>query len=339
MTMTASRSTTTVMLADAGAGRTAAHSPDLEVFRAAVIEGLSGPTRRIPSKWLYDTTGSRLFEAICDTEDYYVARAETTLLTAHAAEIAALAGPRVLLAELGSGACAKVRALLDALEAPAGYVPIDISSEQLADAAARLRRTYPQLRVQPLRADYSRDFAIPAIPGAARRMGFFPGSTACNMVPPEMLAFLRRLGGMLGEGSLLLLGVDVKKDEARLLRAYNGAQGLFAAFNLNMLTRINRELDGDFDLAAFRHEARYAAGPGRIEVYLVARDDCAFQAAGRTFRFVRGETIHMENSYKYSVEEFQALAGQVGWSPLRAWSDELFSIHLLQRAAAGASAA
>src|SRR5262249_13967926 len=152
---------------------------------------------------------------------------------------------------------------------------------------------------------------------------------------------LRRLGGLLGTGGLLLLGIDLKKDEARMLRAYNGARGLFAAFNLNLLTRINRELDGDFDLAAFRHEARYAAGAGRIEIYLIARRDCAFHAAGRTLRFQAGDTVHMENSYKYTVGEFQALAGQVGWSPLRAWSDDerLFSIHLLQRAEAGGSAA
>jgi dimethylhistidine N-methyltransferase len=298
-----------------------------------VAAGLSARPKRIASKWLYDGIGASLFEAICNTGDYYIARVETALLRTHAPEIADIAGPQCLLVELGSGACAKVRALLDALAAPAGYVPIDVAAEQLAAATQRLRRDFPGLRVLPICGDYTGELALPAPAGMRRRLGFFPGSTVCNMLPQEMGGFLRRLGPLLGARGLLLLGVDLPKDPERLRRAYNGCGGLMAAFNLNLLTRINRELDGNFDATAFRHEAAWVPAEERIEIHLVARRTCAFQAAGRCFRFVEGERIHMENSHKFGVARFQSIAQSAGWHALRAWVDEgqLFSIHLLAR--------
>jgi dimethylhistidine N-methyltransferase len=237
-------------------------------FAEAVRHGLSLRPRRIASKWLYDAAGSRLFEAICDSEGYYVPRAEAAILRAKGAPIARALGRGVGLVELGSGSSTKVRLLLDALEAPRCYVPIEISQEQLAQAAERLRDDYPDLPILPLALDYMKPFELPPLARQGRIAAFFPGSTLCNLLPHNSAAFLRRMAGILGPGSLFLAGVDLKKDEATLLRAYNEVDGPIWHFNLNILDRMNRELGADFDRTAFRHEALYNRAAGRIEAAL-----------------------------------------------------------------------
>ena len=302
-----------------------------EDFAAAVLAGLAQPRKTIPCKFLYDERGSQLFEEICGLAEYYPTRTETALLQAHADEIAALAGPGACLVEFGSGASDKVRIILDALRSPATYMPIDISRAHLIAAAARLAADYPDLRVSPVCADYSRALQLPHEGNDGRRFGFFPGSTIGNFALDQARGFLRRAAVSLGPDAGFLVGVDLKKDTDILHAAYNDARGVTAAFNLNLLTRINRELGADFALDGFAHEARYNAVLGRIEMHLVSRREQGVGLRGARFEFRTGETIHTESSYQDTLKEFHALAVEAGWRATRTWTDpeRLFSIHYL----------
>lgn len=300
-------------------------------FRAAVLDGLSRPAKAIPSKFFYDAEGSALFERICELEEYYPTRTEMAILREHAAAIAAMLPAQAVLVEFGSGASAKVRLLLDALNSPACYVPIDISGEHLHEAARQLAADYPELPILPVCADFTRAFRLPERLPNGPRIGFFPGSTIGNFHPHDAASVLRGFARQLGTAGRLLIGVDLKKDERILHAAYNDGAGITAAFNLNLLARINRELDGTFALDGFRHRAIYNAAAGRIEMYLDSTRRQSAAAGGRTFRFAAGEAIHTENSYKYTVEDFGRIAAAAGWQPAAVWTDAagLFSIHLL----------
>lgn len=304
---------------------------DVEDFREVVLEGLSRPQKQIPAKYFYDAAGSRLFDRICELPEYYPTRTEIALLTEYRGEIAELAGPRASLIEFGSGSSVKVRILLDALDRPAAYLPIDISRDHLVGAARRLAEDYPGIAVTPICADYTRDFALPAAVAGPRQVGFFPGSTIGNFTPAEAEAFLRRSRALLGPDSGLLIGVDLVKDEALLHAAYNDAAGVTAAFNRNLLARINRELGAAIDLDSFTHHAPYNAARACIEMHLVSRRRQSLEIAGAAFRFEAGESIHTEDSHKFTVEGFQGHARNAGWHPLRAWVDRerLFSVHYL----------
>jgi dimethylhistidine N-methyltransferase len=300
-------------------------------FLEDVLDGLGQAEKTLPAKYFYDERGSRLFDEICELEEYYPTRTETALLARHAGAIAAQVGKGVTLLELGSGSSTKVRLLLDRLDEPAAYIPVDISKEHLEVSAARLAADYPGLKVKPIFADYVQGFPVTVKEGPERTLAFFPGSTIGNFHPAEAHTFLARLGRRLGAGSRLLIGVDLKKSRSRVEAAYNDKAGVTAAFNLNLLERINRELDGTFDLDGFTHVAFYNEELGRIEMHLKSLHDRTALVAGIPFRFKAGETIHTENSYKYSIEDFRKLAHGAGWSADITWTDDedLFSIHLL----------
>ncbi len=308
-------------------------APDEDDFLAEVLKGLADEPKHLPCKFFYDEQGSKLFERICGLPEYYLTRTETGLLRASAPEIAALVGPHCQLVELGSGSSEKVRIVLDALDRPAAYVAVDISCDHLLAAAAALAADLPHVAVHAVCADYTKPFRVPAVEGVAnpKHVVFFPGSTLGNFTPDQAVGFLAMAAEVAGPGGAMLIGIDLKKDENILNAAYNDAQGVTAAFNMNLLARVNRELGGTFTLGAFRHQALYNAGEGRIEMHLVSLKDQVARVAGRDFRFRDGETIHTENSYKYSVPEFQDLARRAGFVPVQVWTDEndLFSIHYL----------
>lgn len=298
---------------------------------AEVLAGLGRRPRAIPPKFFYDARGSALFEAITETPEYYLTRTELALLRAHAAEIAARVGRGSLLVEPGGGSCAKVRILLEGLR-PCAYVPMDISREHLRAAAEQVAAEFPWLEVHAACGDFTRRLAMPAALPAGPRVAFFPGSSIGNFDPDAAVAFLAAVADLVGGDGFLLIGVDLKKDRAVLEAAYNDGAGITAAFNLNLLARINRELGADFDLSAWRHRAHYDPSLGRIEMHLVSLRDQQVRVAGHSFAFAAGETIHTENSYKYDSREFQALAVRAGFRPEAAWTDAggLFSVHLLQ---------
>ncbi|WHZ10886.1 MAG: SAM-dependent methyltransferase [Burkholderiaceae bacterium] len=301
-------------------------------FARDLLAALDSRPRGISPKYFYDAEGSRLFDRICELPEYYPTRIELDLIASHAAEIAERIGPDAEIVEFGAGSLRKVRLLLDAMERPAGYLPIDISGDHLAVAAQPLRRAYPRLQVRPLVADYTNPVALPALAsGAGRRAGFFPGSTIGNFSRDEAMQFLRMAAQAL-RGGALLLGADLVKDPAILHAAYNDAQGVTAAFNLNLLARANRELGSDFDLRQFAHSAFYNAPLQRIEMHLVSRCRQQVRVCGRHFEFAEGETLHTENSCKFTVEGMQALARQAGFLPTAVWTDpdRLFSLHWLQ---------
>lgn len=309
-----------------------AETADREEFRQAVVAGLSGTPRAIPAKFLYDARGSALFDEICELPEYYLTRTETKILRQHAAEIGRRAGPGRALIEFGSGSSVKSRLLIEALSPLALYAPIDISREHLDATAARLRREYPSLRVEPICADFMGP--VPPIEGDARPLGFFPGSTIGNLEPVEATSFLRNARQLLGDDGALVLGVDLKKDPQRLHDAYNDSAGVTAAFTLNLLRRMNRELHATFDLAAFAHEAFYNPVEGRIEIYFRSLRDQSVLVAGRRFDFAAGERVHTEYSYKYDRTEIEALARNGGFRIAEAWSDPecLFAVVYLQAA-------
>ena len=305
-------------------------------FGEDVIAGLSLPQKALPPKYFYDARGSRLFEAICRLKEYYPTRSELALMREHIDDIARFAGRRisapVTLIEYGSGEGRKSRLLIDALR-PAAYVPVDISEDALRGAAAKLRRRFPRLALRPVHGDFSQPLTIPVDEGArsfsGRRVVYFPGSTIGNLTPEEAHAFLRMTRGQVGPRGAMLVGVDLKKDANVLHAAYNDAQGVTAAFNLNLLARINRELGADFDLHRFRHYAFYNATLGRIEMHLVSLATQAVNIGRFRFEFAAGESIHTENSYKYSAEEFRALARRAGFRGEKLWLDRqgLFALH------------
>ncbi len=307
--------------------------PSTEEFRAAVLAGLSQPQKALPCKFFYDFEGSRLFDRICELPEYYPTRTESRILAKHAGAIARLVGPRARLVEFGSGAGIKIRLLLCALDRPAGYIPVDISRLHLLAAASSLARDFPHLAIAPICADYTRAFALPTLAGEApaATVGFFPGSTIGNFTPEEARLFLAGARHLLGPGSSMIVGVDLRKDEDVLVRAYDDAAGVTAAFNLNLLRRINRELGGTFQLDQFAHRARWNDELGRMEMHLVSRRAQTVEIGGERFAFKDGETIHTENSHKYTCDQFQALARAAGYAPKAVWTDEaeLFSVHLL----------
>ena len=300
-------------------------------FRAEVLAGLARLQKAIPSQFFYDEEGSRLFEHICALPEYYPTRTEIAILRHNAAAIAAALPSQAVLVEYGSGASVKVRLLLNGLERPAAYIPIDISRQHLQAAASVLAFDYPGLAVMPVCADFTRPSALPPGVPPGPRVGFFPGSTIGNFHPVDATRLLRRFRRQLGPQGSLLVGVDLKKDPAILQAAYNDAAGVTAAFNRNLLVRANRELSASFDLEAFAHHAFWNAQAGRIEMHLRSTAAQKVRVAGRPFRFAAGETIHTENSYKYKLDEFKTCAVAAGFAPAAVWTDPagLFSVHLL----------
>ncbi|MGH1572861.1 L-histidine N(alpha)-methyltransferase [Methylobacterium sp. P31] len=301
-------------------------------FLEDVREGLSKPQKALSPKYFYDAAGSDLFEAITRLPEYYPTRTEIGILDRSGSEIAALLPANAALVEFGSGSTVKLRRLLRHLDTLGAYAPVDVSGAFLRAQAEALMADLPQLRVEPVVADFTRDFDLPDSLDGLPRAGFFPGSTIGNFEPAEAEDLLRRFGRILGEGAHLIVGVDLVKDTATLERAYDDSAGVTAAFNLNLLTRINRELAGRFDLDAFAHRAVFNRQASRIEMHLVARDAQDVRVGSDTFAFAEGETIHTESSYKYTVETFQALAERAGWTWLRVWTDPegLFSVHALR---------
>ncbi len=305
-------------------------APGEESFRDAVWRGLAGPRKAIPCKFFYDERGSELFEQICRLPEYYPTRTEIAILEENADEIAAQMGAHCRMIEFGSGASHKARILLQALDRPAAYVPVDISREHLREAAASLAEDFPEVPVVAVCADYTGPFTLPALPGpAGKRVGFFPGSTIGNFEPDAAVRFLTNYADILGRGGEMLVGVDLKKDPHLLDAAYNDRAGVTALFNLNLFERINRELDSDLDLDLFEHFAFYSESRGRVEIYIRSLANQQATIAGRRFRFSAGELIHTEYSYKYSVGEFRELAASAGFRPVDTWIDEgeLFSVH------------
>lgn len=291
-------------------------------LREDVIAGLSLPQKSLPPKYFYDAEGSRLFERICRLPEYYPTRAELVITRVNLAAIARFGGAGCELIEYGSGASLKTRLLIRALR-PAAYVPVDISADALDGASRRLAREFPWLHIFAVTGDFTQPLRLPvfrARPGR-RRIVYFPGSTIGNLTPEDAQAFLRMTRGQVGRAGAMLVGVDLKKDASVLHAAYNDARGVTAAFNLNLLRRINRELGADFDLRRFRHYAFYNPALGRIEMHLVSLARQSVGLGEYRFGFEPGETIHTENSHKYSVPEFTVLAGEAGFRAERVWRD------------------
>ncbi|MFG1379678.1 L-histidine N(alpha)-methyltransferase [Xanthobacter autotrophicus] len=302
------------------------------LFRADVLYGLSQPQKAVPPKYFYDEAGSRLFDLICRLPDYYPTRCEIEILKACAAEIGALAGPGASLVEFGSGSSIKVRLLLDAMAAPAAYVPIDISGPHMRAAVTRLAEAYPGVAMVPVEADFTQSVRLPPLEDG-RRVGFFPGSTIGNFTPQAATAFLAHVGDVLGAGSALVVGFDLAKDRAVLEAAYDDRQGITAAFNLNLLARINREVGADFEPSAFRHRAFLNGAESRIEMHLESVRQQEVSIGRHHFAFARGETIHTENSYKFSADAFLAMVRHAGWRQHAVWTDPKgwFAVAALER--------
>jgi dimethylhistidine N-methyltransferase len=304
--------------------------PDSD-FALDVSQGLSNPHKALSPRFFYDSIGSALFEEITQLSEYYLTRVEGAILGAHAAEIAYDEPLGGMLVEFGSGFSRKTEILLDALPSLAAYVAVDVSESALYEARSRLASRYPSLDIRPIVADFSYPIDYPLDLAELHRIGFFPGSTIGNLTPHEAVRLLVVMRNSLARSGRLIIGVDLKKDPRRLLAAYNDAAGVTAAFNLNLLARINRELAGSFDLKAFRHHAIYNAHEGRIEMHIISLKDQSVTVLGQRIEFRAGERIHTENSYKYAVEQFQGLARSAGWIARRVWLDEdrLFSVHEL----------
>jgi dimethylhistidine N-methyltransferase len=290
-------------------------------FRADVLAGLAEPQKAVPARWFYDDAGSRLFEDITQLPEYYLTRAETGILRTRAGEIGRLIGKGRAVVEFGSGSSVKTPLLLSAIS-PSAYVPLDIAGDFLRASSAALAAKFPGLPVYPVEADFMRRVELPTEVEGLPKLGFFPGSTIGNMIARTATDLLRLMRAALGEGALLLIGMDLVKDERTLIAAYDDAAGVTARFNLNLLTRINRELGGDIPLDAFAHEARWNDTFARIEMHLVAREDVAFTVSGQRFTMAAGETIHTENSHKFTKRSGQMLLAAGGWEPRARWTDE-----------------
>ncbi len=311
-------------------------APESDIFLSEVLEGLSRPSpyKALPTAYLYDERGSQLFDEICELEEYYPTRTELALMEDKIAEMAKALGPRVLLIEYGSGSSIKTQILLEHLIEPAGYVPVDISREHLLASAAKINDRHPALEVLPVCADFTQPFEVPTPAKAPdRRVVYFPGSTVGNFLPDKAIKLLRQMAEEVGPGGGLLIGVDLRKDKVKLEAAYDDAKGVTAEFNKNLLRRINRELDGNFDLDAFEHEAVYDESNGRIEMRLVSLRDQKVTIGDRTFSFATGERVHTEFSHKYTVGGFTELARQAGFDRRHVWIDaeDLFSVHYYGR--------
>ncbi len=305
---------------------------DQNQFAADMLAALGNHPRAISPKYFYDQQGSALFDQICDLPEYYPTRTEIGILEANAAAIAQQMGPGAEIVEFGAGSLRKVRLLLDAAEAPSRYVPIDISGEHMMQAAEVLKRDYPGLQVEPVVADYTHALTLPALlPDAGKRIGFFPGSTIGNFTPDEAVRFLRMAARTL-RGGALLLGADLIKDPAVLHAAYSDSQGVTGAFNLNLLARANRELDANFDLSQFAHSAFYNSPQRRIEMHLLSLKRQRVTVLGRHFDFEEGETLHTENSHKFTIDSLRTLARTAGFTAGPVWTDpdNRFSLHWLE---------
>ena len=304
-------------------------TPRNEAFRLDVAAGLSRDVKFLPSRWLYDDRGSELFEEITRLDDYYPTRAETSILRRHAGEIAGFCGDGLLLLEYGAGAGIKTEILVEALESPRLYVPIDIAADVLERTASRFRRRFPLLETQPIAADFMHDFSLPAGLPPGRRAAFFPGSTIGNLDADEAGSMMRMLRRHVGAHGTAVIGVDLKKDIKTLLAAYDDGEGVTAAFNLNLLARINRELEGDFPLDRFVHRARWNEPESAVEMHLVSLDARVVTVGGRGFRFHAGESIHTESSRKYDLRTFAETAERNGWRLGAIWRDpdDLFAVY------------
>ena len=305
---------------------------DVKRFRADVLRGLGSPQKSLPCKYFYDEAGSELFERITELEEYYPTRSERAIMERHAVEMAELLGPRCLLIEYGSGSSSKTRLLLGHLRDPAGYVPIDVSGEHLRRTSRALAEEYPRVKVLPLCADFTRPLRLPAHQGAAtRRVVYFPGSTLGNFTVEEATLLLRRTADLCGRGGGFLVGVDLQKHPRLIEAAYNDRQGVTAAFNRNILVRINRELGADFDIKQFAHRALYNVARRRIEMHLVSCSDQTVHVGGMRFFFAEGESIHTENSYKFDLGTMAELAEAGGFAVERVWTDQgqYFSVFYL----------
>ena len=297
-------------------------------FREDVLAGLAQRHKAIPARWFYDEAGSRLFEDITALPEYYPTRAETEIFAAHGADFAAAIGPGTAMVEFGSGSSAKTPLVLRAVH-PAAYVPIDISGDFLRQSAAALAAAFPGLAVIPVEADFTKPVALPDQVAGLPKLGFFPGSTIGNLVPPSAVDLLRSMRETLGEGTMLLIGMDRLKDEATLVAAYDDAAGVTASFNLNLIDRVNRELDGDIPRTAFAHRAVWNDALGRIEMHLEAERDVRFSVAGQSFTMAAGETIHTENSHKYDRRSAAMLLLAAGWTPRQWFSDSLERFYVI----------
>lgn len=301
-----------------------------ESFREAFLKGMRAQQKSIPCRFLYDARGSALFDEICRLPEYYPTRTETVILRERAKEIADIVGPDAVLIELGSGSSIKTRILLDRMKSLAAYVPIDVSRDHLRAAARAIATDYPSLRVDAVCADYAADFALPLSTGG-RRVGFFPGSTIGNLDMGGARDLLTLWREKLGADGMMIVGVDLKKDPRLLNAAYDDGAHVTEKFIKNILVRANRELDAAFDPASFRYDARYVAPMGRVEMHLVSIGAQTVVAAGETFMFRDAEHIHVENSYKYGIEEFSGLARSAGFSSVARFTDanRLFCVHVL----------
>ena len=300
-------------------------------FALDVLAGLGKHPKQLSPKYFYDSTGSDLFEQITRLPEYYPTRTELGILRDRGDEIAKLLPKQAALVEFGAGATTKVRLLLETCNV-AAYVPVDISADFLQAQARALRADFPAMKVHPVAADFTENFALPEDVAGLPKVGFFPGSTIGNFEPHEAQRFLRRAAEILGRGALIILGVDLEKDERLLHEAYNDAAGVTAKFNLNLMVRMNRELGTNFDLAAFDHRAIYNRELSRIEMHLISKRPQMVRVCGRSISFTTGESIHTENSYKYSIPRFYNLARANGWTPLTTWTDSerMFSVHALR---------
>ena len=309
-------------------------SHDREQFLSEAVDGLRDDPKRLPCKYFYDAHGSHLFDRICELPEYYPTRTERSIMKQSADEMAKAIGPNALVIEYGSGSSLKTRLLLDVLETPAGYVPVDISCDHLMKAAAALSEDYPDVEVLPVCADFTAPFGIPETRRrAARRVVYFPGSTIGNFTRDGAIDLMRNVGELCGPGGALLIGVDLKKDRATLERAYDDSQGVTAEFNRNVLVRMNRELDADFDVSEFAHRAVWVEGPGRVEMHLVSQVDQTVHLDDERIEFAAGEHICTEHSHKYTLDGFAKLANAAGFSVGEIWTDKnrRFSVQILER--------
>ena len=308
------------------------YEPKTSDFHKEALEGLENPPKKLSPKFFYDEKGSDLFEQICHLEEYYITRTELGILNENSKDISKTIGPKCCLIEFGSGNNRKVKILLDHLENPMTYMPIDISKEHLLRSAEEVAQEYPNLDVLAVCADYTQMIRLPEWIEAQNKVAFFPGSTIGNLGPNEAMQFLENTHHLLNDGEGLLIGVDLKKDPKVLNAAYNDAKGITSDFNKNVLRRMNAELGTQFDLNSFKHKAHYVPDKGRVEMHLVSQKDQTVCLGDSPIRFAKGESIHTENSYKYSLDEFKRMANKAGFESKKVWmdSEEYFSVHYLE---------